>query len=138
MPRSWDDGLSPRERANLVRRLWRVWALDIPLDELPDEMASCLRCWRKPGTEFLCRGCGGDPAVSRVCACGGSGLPRPCGLCGGGGLMAGWTTDVVVALARDLGLPRDRAGDGYMPTAEQIRLEAARIRLRNPRPDSPG
>jgi len=132
MPRSWDDGLTPRERANLVRRLRRVWSLDVPLDEIPDEMASCLRCWRKPGTEFQCRGCGGDPEIARVCGCGGSGKPQPCGLCGASGLTSGWTVEVVVALARELGLPDERTAVGYLPTEAEIRLQKARIRLRNP------
>lgn len=132
MPRSWDDGLSPRERANVVRRLRRVWMLDLLLDELPDEMASCLRCWRKPGTMFRCAGCSGDPEVARRCACGGSGDPAPCDLCGGAGVMAGWTVEVVVALAEKLGLPAERPDIGYLPTEEDIRLAKARLRLRAP------
>lgn len=135
MPRSWDDGLSPKERANVVRRLRAVWALDLSLDELPDEMALCLRCWRKPGTAFRCPGCGGNPEIAKTCACGGGGMPEQCDLCGGSGLMSGWSVETVVALALELGLPADRPDVGYLPTEDEIRLAKAKMRLR--RPDCP-
>ncbi len=132
MPRSWDDGLSPRERANLVRRLRRIWTQDLLRDELADEMSSCIRCWRKPGTSFECRGCGGNPEIAKTCGCGGSGRPQKCLICNGTGIMPGWSLDAVLALAAELGLSeQDRGGNSaYLPTEEQIRLAKAKLKMR--------
>lgn len=108
MSRSWDDNLRPKERANLIRRLHRVWVADLTLEEVCDEMTSCLRCLRdKPGQM--------EGGVT-------------CDLCGGSGIMGGFTTELVAAMARDVGLPLARPESSYCPDESAIRL--AKVKLR--------
>lgn len=103
MSPTWDDGLDPKERANLVRRLHRVWGSAIPMDEVVGEMAGCLRC---------------DGAPQEVA----------CGLCDGRGVLGWFTEDIVIAMALDAGLPRDRP-QVYCPNEAEIASAAAKIRL---------
>jgi len=108
MSRSWDDNLRPKERANLIRRLHRVWVADLSLEEVCDEMTSCLRCVREnPGRM--------EGGVT-------------CDLCGGSGIMGGFTADLVAAMARDVGLPLERPEASYCPDEAAIRL--AKVKLR--------
>ena len=105
MSRSWDDDLRPKERANLIRRLHRVWVADLTLDEVCGEMTPCLRCRR---------GMDGDAA---------------CGLCGGSGVMVGYTPEIVAAMAQDIGLPVVRPESSYCPDEAAIRLAKSKLKL---------
>jgi hypothetical protein len=105
MSRSWDDDLRPKERANLIRRLHRVWVADLTLDEVCGEMTPCLRCRR---------GMDGDAA---------------CGLCGGSGVMVGYTPEIVAAMAQDIGLPVVRPESSYCPDEAAIRLAKVKLKM---------
>lgn len=112
MSLSWDDSLRPKERANLIRRLHRVWVADLTLEEVCDEMASCLRCLREKPGQMAC----GDGT-------------SPCDLCGGGGVMGWLTPEIVSAMARDVGLPSARPESSYCPDKAAIRLACAKLRM---------
>lgn len=113
MQRSWGECLRTNERANLIRRLHRVWVADLSPEEVCDEMMSCPRCLRdRPGKM--------EGGVT-------------CDLCGGAGIMGGFTTEIVSEMARDVGLPPVRPESAhcpYCPDEAEIRLATAKLRQR--------
>jgi hypothetical protein len=131
MPRSWDEGLRPKERANLIRRLHRVWVDDLTLEEVCDEMKACLRCRReRPGEMADCDSCGGSSAKTPCKTCWGKWSYAPCDLCGGAGIVGWFTVELVTAMVRDIGLPETRPVAAFCPTEAEIRLAREKIKMR--------